>query len=180
VLDLWRQATQQYDAATIVGAIVAGVLFLGLWTWKRQVDGLYIRLTGRLWVASITLLLWMPGYILFALLFFPVAWPSGYLDANATVLTVLPWLLTPLLLVRLLFGAWALHTCVQCGLLAQQTAAVAAVLWVLFAMLLFTLLAWLVPAELVPRYYLLCAVLLVLPTVRLAFSPLALAWNRHR
>ena len=45
---------------------------------------------------------------------------------------------------------------------------------------LFAMLAWVLPAEKVPRYYIAFAVALVLPMARLAAAPLVLAWNRHR
>jgi hypothetical protein len=47
-------------------------------------------------------------------------------------------------------------------------------------LVLFSILAWSVPAGIVPTYYLALIVLFALPMVRLAATPLALAWNRHR
>jgi hypothetical protein len=52
--------------------------------------------------------------------------------------------------------------------------------WLLLASVLVGALAWVVPAELVPWYYIGFIILLALPLSRLAAAPLVLAWNRHR
>ncbi len=177
VADWWRQGVHDYHPARIVAGIVSIAAWLLVWTWKRQVDRFYYGLTGRSWVANSVAIVFLPA-ILF--LCFLAAWLYRRPDTHETVLAVLPWLLGSLLLCRLLAAGWALRRVLHRGLLRPRTAVRWVVGWLLLASTLFALLACTIPPELVPVGYIAFGVLLAMPMARLAATPLALAWNRHR
>ena len=101
-------------------------------------------------------------------------------DTHETVLPLLPWLLGLLTLGRLLVAGWLLRQIVRRNLVEARTVMRWLIALVLLGLALFGILAWAVPGELVPWYYIAFAVLLVMPMAHLAATPLALAWNRHR
>lgn len=173
----WQQMLDEHDPVKIGAGIVAAALFLLVWTWKRLADSLFLGLTGRNWVIQSTL---VAGNVGFFGLCYMAALIYKNPDTHEAVLTVLPWLLTLLIVCRLLAAGWALRQVMRRGLLQARTLFRWLAGWLLLAVLLFGLLAWAVPAELVPRYYIAFAVVLVMPMARLAASPLVLAWNRHR
>jgi uncharacterized membrane protein YraQ (UPF0718 family) len=65
-------------------------------------------------------------------------------------------------------------------LLQSRTVGRWLIAWMLLASLLFGALAWTVPTEHVPIEYVALGVLFAMPMARLAGTPLALAYNRHR
>jgi hypothetical protein len=173
----WRLGLREYHPVEIVAGLLAGIILLVAWTWKRLVDSLLVGLTGREWVIK--------GYLFGGMLGTISLWIIGlthfaHPETHATVRAVLPWLLAGLILCRLLAAAWALRVGLQQGLLAGRTVATWAVAWLLLALALFAVVAWVVPADLVSRYYLAIGVVWCLPMTHLAATPLALAWNRHR
>jgi hypothetical protein len=101
-------------------------------------------------------------------------------ETHALALAVLPWLLGALMVCRFAATGLALQVVLRRGLLQPATVVRWAAAWLLLASLLFGVLAWVVPAERVPLHYIAFTVLFAMPMVRLASTPLALAWNRHR
>jgi hypothetical protein len=172
----WRQAVSEHHPVQVITGIVALAMLLFVATWKRQVDRLYFGLTGQRWVAvSIAV-------IFFLSIFVCILVASLYRspETRETFLAALPWLLGPLVLVRFLLSVWALRVGLRRSLLQPRTAVHWVTAWLLLASSLFVVLAWAVPGELVPRHYVAFAVLFAMPMARLAATPLALAWNRHR
>jgi hypothetical protein len=173
----WRQAIERHHPARMGAAIAAVAMLLVVWTWKRQVDKLYFGLTGRPWVATSIALMWFPGAIFLGV---TGVWLYRRPDTHETVLAALPRLLGVLLLGRLLVAAWALRRVLRQGLLKPRTVGRWLTGWLVVASLLFLLLAWAIPTEIVPAHYLALGILFAMPMARLAAAPLALAWNRHR
>ncbi len=173
----WRQAIDQYHPAQIVAILGAGGTLLVVWTWKRQVDRLYFGLTGRRWGANTVAMVCVPASGFLCVL---AGWILQHPETHDAVLAVLPAILGATIIVRLLIAAWALRQVIRRGLVQPSTAARWLIAWFLLASLLFALLAWSVPTERVPVYYLAFAVVFAMPMARLAASPLVLAWNRHR
>lgn len=173
----WRQALHAHHPVKIAAGVVAAVTLLVVGTWGRLVNGLFLSLTGRIWLITCGL---FAGVAAFAALWILGAWLYRDPEARGSLRTVWPWLLGLLILCRLLAAGWALRRGLHAGLLDLRTIRRWLTAWLLFGAALFGLLAWVVPAELVPWYYSAFAVLLVLPMARLAASPLVLAWNRHR
>lgn len=177
VADWWRQALQEHHPLKLAAGILAAATFLVLWTWKRVVDSLLLGLTGRKWVIQGALFLGMAG---FAVLCFIGDWIYYHPGTHAAFLDLLPWLLGLLMFCRLMAAGWALRQVLRRGLLDPRTMMRWLMVWLLLGLVLFGLLAWLLSPTEVPLFYLALAVLLALPMARLAATPLALAWNRHR
>lgn len=174
----WRQQLlRARSPAKIAAGIMAITAWLFVWTWKRKVDSLYLGLPGRGWVTGSIAGVCLPGS--FGLLFV-VGWIYRHPEVHDIVFKVLPTLLGVVVLCRMLLAAWALRQALRQGLLQPQTAARWAAGWLLLASMLFGLLVWAGPPEIVPRYYLAYGVLFALPMARLAAAPVTLAWNRHR
>jgi hypothetical protein len=173
----WRQTLGELPLVKISAGIVALAILLFVATWRRQVDRLYFGLTGRTWVATSIAIVFFPASISLCIL---AGWLYHHPETHETVLALLPWLLGPLVVCRLLVAMWALREVLRRGLLQPRTAALWATAWLLLASMLFVVFVWAVPREHVPVYYLAFGVLFAMPMARLAATPLALAWNRHR
>jgi hypothetical protein len=173
----WQQAIQHYAPLKIVAGMTAAAILLIVWTWKHIVDSLFLGLTGRKWVIQGTLIVGMAGFFFLCLL---GVWVYRHPETRETVFTLLPWVLGLSVLCRLSAAGWALRYGVTQGLFPAQTALRWMTAWLLLASLLIGTLAWSVPADRVPIHYLAFAVVTIFPMARLAATPLALAWNRHR
>ncbi len=177
VVGWWRQAQHHLHPFKIAAGIMAAATLLFVCTWKRLVDSLFLGLTGRKWVIQGAIFAGMAGFFL---LCFVGGWIYKHPETHERLLALLPWLIGLLILFRLLVAGLALRQGLRQGLFEPRTALRWLTAWVLLGSALFGLLAYVVPADLVPLGYLAYAVLLTLPTARLTAAPLALAWNRHR
>jgi len=173
----WQRALHSQHPVTVIAGMVAALALLLIWTWKRQVDSLFLGLTGRKWVIHVSLIVGMGG---FTALIMAVAWFGHHPEAHEWVLAVLPWVLALGILARLVMAGLALRLALRWGLLGSRTVAFWVTGELLLAAALFSLLAWSVPANLVSWYYLAFGVFWCTPMAHLAATPLALAWNRHR
>jgi hypothetical protein len=177
--------------AALLALLVLAVLVL--WTWRNQVLGLAVDLTGRPSIVHgvptmVTVL------FLFGLVKLSEWWShshemsSEYFDLPWFV----PWLGGAAVALKAAAALWALRELARRRLMEPRVLARLGAAWLLVALGLFGLLSWLavepilatlpLPTDLVPRLYLALAVLLFLflPLTRLALAPLALQWNRHR
>jgi len=173
----WGQAASHHHPGKIVAGITAAAILLVVWTWRRVVDSLLLGLTGRKWLIQGAVVGFMLGFIVLCAM---GAWIYRHPETHETFLAMLPWLLGLLVVCRLLAVGWALRRVLRQGLVTPRTALYWLAAWLLLAAILFGLLAWAIPAEWVPLYYLAFAVVSVFPMARLAAAPVALAWNRHR
>jgi hypothetical protein len=164
---------------------------LVFWTWRNQVIGLAVELTGRPWlvhgspVVGIALLL--------VALVNGVQWVGGLSGIDPRTVSVpwfVAWLVGAAVTVKALAAVWALRLLVRQRLMEPIRVAWMGAVWVLLVLALVGLLFWvarmgflaslpLPPALLAPGYLVAVAVLFV-PLTRLALGPVALAWNRHR
>jgi hypothetical protein len=164
---------------------------LVFWTWRNQVIGLAVELTGRPWlvhgspVVGIALLL--------VALVNGVQWVGGLSGIDPRTVSVpwfVAWLVGAAVTVKALAAVWALRLLVRQRLMEPIRVTWMGAVWVLLVLALVGLLFWvarmgflaslpLPPALLAPGYLVAVAVLFV-PLTRLALGPVALAWNRHR
>jgi hypothetical protein len=177
VMGWWRQAQHQLHPFKIAALIMAAATLLFVCTWKRLVDSLFLGLTGRKRVIEGAIAVGMAGFIL---LCFVGGWIYRHPETHERLRALLPWLIGLVIVCRLSLAGLALHQGLRQGLFEPLTALRWLTAWVLLGSALFGLLAYVVPADLMPLHYLAYAVLLTLPMVRLTAAPLALAWNRHR
>jgi len=146
-------------------------------TWGQMAAGLWVRLSGRMWVVTATVGVTVAGITGMAILVTQVATEPAWRDEAARRLpTVLAWVIAfKVGLTIVVFGEN-----IRRGFLSARTVLLALGAWGLVAAGLFAELAWLVPVETVARTTLALSVALLLPIARIGLAPLALNWNRHR
>jgi hypothetical protein len=185
---LWSDATQPIvdiarnvdDALGRPRSIALGLLVLaGLIcsTWKQLVQGLYIAMSGRDWAVK--------GMVFATLAFitvgsFALIWISNSRYRVAMMLYAIPWLMAAFALLRLVLAAIVMKRGVERGLFTPSQLLVAAIAWDVCVFAIYGFLAVILPEVLFRRYFLLLVAILVVPFVRLAATPIAVAENRHR
>lgn len=161
----------------------AGLIFVGglaglfAITWGQLAAGLWVGLSGRVWVVSVAVGVGMAGFFGLALLLTQLLTEPSWRAETARLLpTVMAWAVAlKVVLTTVVFAAN-----VRRRLLSSRIVVVAFGVWLALAAMLFAELAWLVPVESVARANLALGVALVLPIARIGLAPLALAWNRCR
>lgn len=185
---IWSDATEPVFAlARNVGgalgrprAIMLGLLILaGLVgsTWKQLVQGLYIAMSGRDWavkgIAFVTLALVTIGS-------FMLLWIFDSRHRVAMAWNAIPWLLAVLVALKLVLAMRVMHRGAVRGLFTTRQLILGAILWDACVLTVYGVLVLILPAILFRRYFLLLVAILVVPFVRIAAAPLAVAGNRHR
>ena len=161
--------------AIAVAALGLALLFAS--TWKQLVQSLFIGMTGREWLIKTAAL----GALVCLGVIVPVAyWALGQRTVIAKLWVALPWILSTLVVLKLVAATWVAIRLRDRGLVSDRTLLAGAVCWDVVVFALYALLAWITPAVLFRRYVLVLLAILAVPLVRLAAAPLALAWNRHR
>lgn len=146
-------------------------------TWKQLVQGLYLSLSGRAWIAPATLLAALALIIVIG----PLAqWVVENDDAQAAVWNALPVMLALLAAGKMIAASWVAARLARSGLVTDRTLVRGAVRWLVTVLVLYGALAWMVTGPLVPQYLLVLLAILAIPLARLSAAPLALAWNRQR
>jgi hypothetical protein len=173
-LDRWLETESPLRAIVIF--LLAGI-GLVLFTWKQLVQNLYIGLTGREWLIKGTVFCTLAFIVIIG----PVGkWVADNRHVQATLWDALPWITSGLVCLKLTATAWIVIRLHRHRLVSDRALIAGAACWLLVVLLLFGLLAWLVPAGLAARSLLAFGAVLVIPLARPAAAPLALAWNRHR
>jgi hypothetical protein len=147
------------------------------YTWKQLVQNMYIGLTGREWVIKSTVFITLALFVVFCLV---GKWIFDHKQYHASLRDLLPWLLGFVVLLKLFVIAWIIRRLRKRQLLGDRTLIKIGACWLLLVIGLFSVLAWLIPAEVVSRTLVVLGVVLAVPFARPIAAPLALAWNRHR
>ena len=146
-------------------------------TWKQLVQGLYITMSGRDWavkgIAFATLVSVTCGFL-------ALGWILDSRYRTALAWSAIPWLMAALAALKLVLAARVMQRGTKRGLFTRTQLVFAAIVWDLWVFAVYGVLAWILPAILVRRHFLLLVAMLVVPFVRLAAAPLAVAGNRHR
>ncbi len=146
-------------------------------TWKQLVQSLYIGLSGREWLIKAM----MFAMLLLLVILVPLGdWFLGSSEAKAALWDALPWLVALLVLLKLSAAAWIAVRLYHTRLLSDRVLVLGAAAWVLVVLSIYGILAWLLSAPHMPRYFLTLLAILAVPLARLSAAPLALAWNRHQ
>jgi hypothetical protein len=153
-----------------LGALIA-------FTWKCQMDSLWVDLIGNKWLAQ--------GYPLFFGVGVTIALTLGASGIDnpelvAKALDSLPAALWTAATVKLLARGWILRALILNRILSYRSAIIIVAGWLLVAISLLAILTLLVPSEFAQPKYLLVGVFLALPFARLGAAPLSLESNRHR
>lgn len=161
-------------------AIALGLLILiGLTgsTWKQLVQGFYIAMSGYDWavkgIAFATLALVTFGFL-------ALGWILESRYRIAVALNAIPWLMAALIALKLLLAMRVMRRGAERGLFSRKQLILGAIVWDACVLAVYGLLVLILPEILFRRYLLLLVAMLVVPFVRLAAAPLAVARNRHR
>jgi hypothetical protein len=170
---LW-QACPPEKAATIVAL---STLTLVVLTWSQIAGGLWIGLTGRKWVVSVSILVGLPLFygslgLAYAILKYP--------QAQRTFWGLCPWIAGAAALSKMMVMVWICRALRRRDLVSPRALRRFLGLWWADVGALIAVLMWLVPPGNVSFSVLTSAVILFVPFNRLGLAPLALAWNRHR
>jgi hypothetical protein len=99
---------------------------------------------------------------------------------QAALLRALPWVLGVAVTLKTGFAVWSVRSLIRSELVPARTVLTLLGIWLAVAAGLAVLIVRLAPVEYVAPASLAAGVVLSLPLVRLAATPLALAWDRHR
>lgn len=160
-----------------IAMLLLGLLVLVASTWKQLVQGLFIGMTGRDWVAkaSVFAALW-----LLSITFAFGHWVIGNHTAVKLLWNAFPSIAGALVLVKVSAAAWIAMRLHDRRLLTDRAIIIGAITWDVLVFALYGLLAWIFPALIIRHYLLALFAILAIPLVRLSAAPLAVAWNRHR
>lgn len=147
-------------------------------TWKQLVQSLYVGMSGREWLVKA----YVFAVIALLAVALPIAhWIFGSRKAMAVLLwTAFPRIAAVLAFVKIAAAIWIAVRLRERRLMRDGTILSCALSWDLLVLGVYALIAWMVPAMLVPRPVLALIAILTVPLTRLFAAPLALAWNRHR
>jgi hypothetical protein len=161
--------------AIVLGTVVLVLLVAA--TWKQLVQGFYIAMSGHDWavkgIAFVSLVLLTAGFLL-------LGWILDSRHRIVVAWSAIPWLMATLVAIKLVLAMWVMQRGTERGLFTRRQLVLGAVAWDVCVLALYGVLALVLPDILFRRYWLLLAAMLVVPFVRLAAAPLAVARNRHR
>ncbi len=185
---VWSDATEPilHIARNVVAAlgrpraIVLGLLILAALvgsTWKQLVQGFYIAMSGRDWavkgITFATLALVTAGFL-------GLGWILDSRYRIAVAWGAIPWLMAVLVALKLGLAMWVMQRGFERGSFTGKQLILIAAVWDVCILAFYGVLALILPAIVVRRYFLLLVAILVVPIVRLAAAPLAVGRNRHR
>lgn len=185
---IWSDATEPIiniarnvnDALGRPRAIILALLILVILagsTWKQLVQGFYIAMSGRDWavkgIAFATLALVTIGFL-------ALGWILDSRYRSALVWNTIPWLMAAFVALKLVLATWVMQRAAARGLFTRKQLIFGAIAWNVCVFAVYGALTLILPEILVRRYFLLLVAMLVVPFVRLAAAPLAVARNRHR
>jgi hypothetical protein len=177
LVELARKLFAGWPAYQVAGTVFAVVFFVMLLTFKRLVENLAVGLSGRVWFIRGNVLL---GALIWCNLGVLVTWVYFHPESQESVRAAMPWIVGTLVAVKLGLGVWVVRRLLARELIPARTLTWLTVAWLAVAGVLAGLLVWLVPEGWISPWVLAASVVLVLPLVRFAAMPLALAWDRHR
>jgi hypothetical protein len=170
----WIAAAPPWEVA---GTLVAAAALLLALTWKNLIAGMCVNATGREGVIQAC------GLAFAALIFLTVAvaaLSAGNPELPAFLLRALPWALGVAVALKAGLAAWAVRSLLRSGLVPVRVVWTLLGMWCAVAAGLVVLVVRLAPAGNLAPPSLVAGVVLMLPLARLAATPLALAWDRHR
>jgi hypothetical protein len=174
---LWHQLLQHYPPVKACVLLFLAPGMLWLWTWKTLAEGLWVGLTGRSWVGAALLGVMcavLPLCAIAVVVFknFPEYHEYLWIGLRCAVGLVL--------VAKVVAASLVLHLLHRRHFMTRQQLGWLAAGWALAVILLFGLMVWLLPPGVVSPFWLAVGCTLMVPLARLAATPLALEWNRHR
>jgi hypothetical protein len=157
----------------VVGCVL-GVLVFGA---AHLIKNLWVGLSGRSWltvtVLMVSLIVWVGAILVWQ-------WVTSTPERYEWGAAILPGVLTAGVVLKGALAAGVLSVLYRRSLATVGEITGGLVIWGMVVVGLFSLVAWLVPAEVVSRGVLAGVVVLLVPLARCGLAPLAVGWNRHR
>ena len=182
--DTWSIVAERLRSfAEVVGTPRATVFLLLLLaglvasTWKQLVQTLWVGLSGRAWLVNASV---VTALLVLSAIGPALVWLAENRHIIARVWDWLPQVMAVLVALKMSAAAWLAVRLHRTGVLGDRTLVAGAALWVATVLALDALLVWMLDTPIFPNYLLGLMAILAIPLVRVAGSPLALAWNRHR
>jgi hypothetical protein len=168
---LWNAVAPALNAHTVT-IIITGLLALFYFSWKFQVETLFLQLTGRAWVP----------WVFTGIVLLPLAIPPFYSHvlASPAVRPIVPGALLFLAALKLGASTVIVATLRRRGLISERTLRSALTMWAAGALTFFVLLCVGFAAGRGEWPAIALGVVILMPGVRLSLAPLALAWDRSR
>lgn len=177
ILDIARKVDEALGrprAITLGFLVLAGLVGS---TWKQLVQGLYIAMSGRDWaVKGMT----FGTLVLVTVGFLALGWILDSRYRFAVAMSAIPWLMAALIALKLLLATRVMQRGAERGLFTRTQLVFAAIVWDVCVLAVYGVLALILPEILFRRHHLLLVAMLVVPFVRFAAAPVAIAGNRHR
>ena len=177
VAELWVSLLRFYPPGKAPAVVALAVFALPALTWKGLVANLHVTLTGRPWVnaaAGAASLVFLAGGAGVGY------WAWHHPEAQAALGRLAWWVAAAGVALKLLVGGWAVRALYRRRLVSPPALIGLLAAWLLAALALFVVLTRMLPPGLVDVSGSAFAAVLLVPLARLALSPLALEWNRHR
>jgi hypothetical protein len=161
-------------------ATVALLLILGALvtlTWTMLVQGLFIGLTGRQWLARIIGLVTLAAIMAIGPL---LEWIGDRVDVQRWLFDW--WVLVPAALVAIKTAAatFVASRLSRTRLVVDHVLVAGAAAWLVLVVAAYAAMVWWLDTALIPGYIPALLAILAVPLVRVSAAPLALDWNRHR
>ena len=185
---LLRSGTQQslsilWQGVPTWKVVTMGTLAVVYWvafTWRQLAGSIWVALTGRDCVGVVNSF----AFSLFLMAAAAVGvWLSLYPESYQKLLVFVPWCMAVMLIAKIAAGSWCAQQLMLRGLLSPHTVGLLLAVWCAAVAISCGVIFWLTPGDLWARVSLVqvvCGVVLTAPFARLAGTPLALSFNRHR
>lgn len=158
------------QAIVLVGALV-------LQSWLLLVKGLWVGLAGRTWLQLTAIALGLAFITGAGAL---TAWLRNSPEPLSATLAALPYLAGALVACKFAVAAWLLAVVRRRGLWSDRELGALALVWFVLVAAMAGGLAFLFPADVLSRGWVILLAVLSVPLGRMLLAPLALDWNRHR
>lgn len=178
VVDEWRRSfVNVMGPSRALGAAFLGLMFFVAATWKQLVQSLYVGLSGRDWMVKASV---FASLSIFAVIVPLAHWAFTDKSVFIALWYAVPWLLAILVCMKTLVLMWVALRLHRTGAISDRTLISCVIVWNILVIGLYLILVWIFPQMLIRSYVLAYVAILEVPLTRIAATPLALAWSRHR
>jgi len=177
VAERLQAGSQVTGALRMTAVVVVTLIALVASTWKHLVQSMCVGLTGRDWLIKASV---FGGLVVMLALWPLVDQTIRNMRVQSMVWNALPWIVTAIVLMKMLAGAWVAIRLYGSRLIGDRALVTGAVCWLAAVLAIYGVLEWFADSPAIPRYFLGAIAILNVPLARVSAAPLALEWSRHR
>ncbi len=162
-----------------IGAVVLGLMLALILTWRQLTSSMVAGLTGWKFVTDLGIWAFLG---LATVVFGGGLWLSSHPRYVPYAKAAVPWVLGTYLVLKLAGSSWAFREASRRGFMTNREVLRVTAIWSAVVATLLGLAAWVLPAKALPvaAPVVWIALASMVPLGRIAMSPLALEWDRHR